>query len=61
MAFSFKNTANQIQKESTIAVAANVPVSEEISAYSNDTEDIFQKSEKYKQYEKYRDENYSHR
>ena len=60
MAFSFKNTANQIQKESTIAVAANVPVSEEISAYSNDTEDIFQKSEKYKQYEKYRDENYSH-
>lgn len=60
MAFSFKNTANQIQKEHPIAVAANVPVSEEISAYSNDNEDIFQKSEKYKQYEKYRDENYSH-
>lgn len=62
MAFSFKNSASQIQKEQkeqSVDVAGSVPVSEKISTYSNDIIENFQKSEKYLWYEEYKDENYS--
>lgn len=59
MAFSFKNSANQIQNEQFAAVKASVPINEAIPAYSNEITETFQISEKYLQYKKYADLNYS--